>query len=288
MSRIATYNCKPTLTDYQVLEFCKKGYIMLDGVIAPETNQRVVDWIDKWQMDGPKLPDHPGHDKVDSLLDEQWFQQEVLRNPQGAGVMRSLLGANYVEPTWLSWYGGGEPGPPGQWHVDGGSRFNRRLQVLKWFYYPVDIPESVGPTEFVTGSHHVVNQVRFMAHYDAIRGIWKSSAPAGSIFITAYRLWHRRARSWGKDTRCMLTSSVWRRTPPTRDWIISKDFDFVTADYDLPEPRFGEQNRSAPDTAELFYWLCGKADEYQTVGGPAWPLPRTNVNRRYGAPDHLQ
>ena len=29
-----TYNCEPTLTDSQVLEFCKTGYAMFEGVGA--------------------------------------------------------------------------------------------------------------------------------------------------------------------------------------------------------------------------------------------------------------
>ena len=28
-----TYDCKPTLTDRQVLEFCKRGFLMLEGVV---------------------------------------------------------------------------------------------------------------------------------------------------------------------------------------------------------------------------------------------------------------
>jgi hypothetical protein len=43
-----------------------------------------------------------------------------------------------------------------------------------------------------------------------------------------------------------------------------------------------------PDTARLFYWLCGKADEYATVAGPAWPMRREAGEPHYGAPEDLR
>ena len=39
---MATYECPPTLTDTQVLEFCKKGFLMLEGVVPDEINQRTL------------------------------------------------------------------------------------------------------------------------------------------------------------------------------------------------------------------------------------------------------
>ncbi len=41
-----TYDCKPTLNDTQVLEFCKKGFLMLEGVVPAEINQRTVDYLE--------------------------------------------------------------------------------------------------------------------------------------------------------------------------------------------------------------------------------------------------
>jgi hypothetical protein len=94
----------------------------------------------------------------------------VLRHPEAAGAMRSLLGANYEEPNWLNWFRSQGASPENEWHIDGGSQFGPELNCLKWFYYPADNPVKMGPTEFVPGSHHVFNQVRFMAHYGQIRG----------------------------------------------------------------------------------------------------------------------
>lgn len=253
---------------------------MLEGVIPEEINQRVLAWLVE-------------HDRLikggeaHGLLEEEWFKEHVVRNPSGAGAMRSLLGPNYVEPNWLSGFSGRGQFSGGQWHIDGGSRFGPTLDCLKWFYYPMDSPEESGPTEFVIGSHHVFHQVRFMAHYNGIRGTWKSSAPAGSIFLTAYALWHRRGNATWDKTRNMLTSSAWRTAPPQRDWITEPDFDFGAADYDRPVPRFGEQQRNVMDNVRMFFWLCGMTERFRKISGPTWPRSSREKPRRYGIPEGL-
>ena len=42
-----TYDCDPILTDSEVLDFCKKGFIVLDGVMPKEINERVVEECNK-------------------------------------------------------------------------------------------------------------------------------------------------------------------------------------------------------------------------------------------------
>ena len=37
------HECDATLTDSQVLSFCQDGYMMLDGVVPDEINQRTMD-----------------------------------------------------------------------------------------------------------------------------------------------------------------------------------------------------------------------------------------------------
>ena len=72
-----TYDCKPTLNDTQVLEFCKKGFLMLDGIVPADVNQRTVDYLEA----------HPETEPT-SILREDWFARDVSLNPQVAGVVR--------------------------------------------------------------------------------------------------------------------------------------------------------------------------------------------------------
>ena len=76
-----TYDCEPTLNDQQVFEFCRKGYLVLEGVVEDEVNHRMMDFVDE----------HPEHQPLE-LLTEDWFVDGVFKNPQAAGAVRSLLG----------------------------------------------------------------------------------------------------------------------------------------------------------------------------------------------------
>ena len=79
-----THDCEPTLNDSQVLDFCRKGVLMLDGVVPDEINQRVIEYLDT-----------PSGTRPDAakLFDEDWFVENVFLNPQAAGAVRSLLGS---------------------------------------------------------------------------------------------------------------------------------------------------------------------------------------------------
>ena len=65
------YDCKPTLNDNEVLEFCKNGFSMFEGVISDEVNRRTIDFLDE----------HPGTEPVE-LLEEDWFIESVIKNPE--------------------------------------------------------------------------------------------------------------------------------------------------------------------------------------------------------------
>lgn len=274
-----THDCEPTLTDTQVLEFCKNGYHMIEAAVPPEINERVVAAMDEqWDRGGRQMH---------SFTEQDWFVESVLCNPAAAGAARSLLGANFALPNWATWFREASPVAANQWHIDGGSMFDGQLNTLKWFYYPTACPEKMGPTEFVPGSHHVTNQVRFMAHYDSIRGTWKSTAPAGSIYFTAYATWHRRAHATATGMRHMLTATYHRTAPPTRDWIREPDFDFSRAGYGGPSSQFVEQFRGDCKTAEMFLWLCGRHESYRNLGGQSWPLPGNRNQLPYGFPEEL-
>ena len=40
-----TFDCDPTLTNTQVLEFCRNGYLVLRGVVPDKINQRTRDYL---------------------------------------------------------------------------------------------------------------------------------------------------------------------------------------------------------------------------------------------------
>ena len=129
ISERKTYNCEPTLTDSQVLEFCKTGYLMFEGVVPDEINRTVMEYCDQYPVPEPR-----------GILQEDWFVEHVIVNPIVAGVLRSLLGADFHLPIKMANHrvncpmtaekeAQEFPVMSGVWHVDGNYRYTPELKL---------------------------------------------------------------------------------------------------------------------------------------------------------------
>ena len=131
-----TYDCPPTLTDSQVLDVCKQGYLVLEGVVPEEINRRTVEFVDNNPVIEPT-----------EILDEDWFVEGVICQPEAAGAVRSLLGRNFVLPILMSNHRTHMPLEAQRWHRDGGSQYGPAQHYLQVFYYPETCTREMGPTE---------------------------------------------------------------------------------------------------------------------------------------------
>ena len=148
-----TFDCEPTLTDTQVLQFCRDGHLEFKGAVPDEINQRTCDWLDG------KIPAEPSYipegmtatdlerirttHEPSTIFLEEWFVEHVLLNPQLAGAMRSLLGANVGLPVLASHHRVECPAEPQSWHQDADHVFGPELRFLEVFYFPQDTPLSL-------------------------------------------------------------------------------------------------------------------------------------------------
>jgi hypothetical protein len=273
-----THDCAPTLTDRQVLAFCQEGFLVLEGVVPDAINRRTTAYLET-----------NTHYEPTEILTEEWFVEGVILNPQAAGAIRALLGADFHLPILMSNHRVTAPAPAvGGWHVDGNSQWGPALNYLQVFYYPQETPLALGPTEFLPGSHLVFNQQRAMAHLGKIRGAHRAPAPAGTILLTTYQIWHRRSDAPGEGLRNLLKYFYWRTTPPRRDWIREPDFDLATVDFQGKGLTFGEQFYESMRSAEMFLWLAGEHERFQVLGGQSWPLPAKRLARPYGFPEGIE
>ena len=258
------YNCKPTLNDKQVLDFCYQGFLKFEAVVPDEVNRRTVEFCNEH-----------AHGEPSGILDQAWFDQYVIKNEQAASAVRCLLSKNFQLPSIMSNHRNRCPWPAQNWHRDGGSIYTRQLNYLQVFYYPEDTPPEMGPTEIVPGSHFARHKATYMQHMRGISSATSTAAPAGTIFITAYGIWHRRSKSTASGIRNLLKYNYWRTTKPCRDWIIDPDFSFSWPEHD-PHPMF-EQFKRGIAAVEMFSWLCG--EDYEHVGGQCWPAECTTPPR---------
>ena len=177
----AASDIKPTMTDQAVLDFCKTGLLTLEGIIPDETNRWVTEYLDQ----GGATPN--------ALVRDPRYIEEVLLHPEVAGATRSLLGANFQLPDWMANHRLVGPMPAKQWHVDGGSGFERLCNLLQVFYIPQSNTKEMGPTLFLPGSHIVPIAREELDHFGHLADQAATVAPAGSVFFTAYSIWHRQS-----------------------------------------------------------------------------------------------
>ena len=281
---LSTDQIEPTLTDSEVLDFCKTGYLIYPAVVTPEINRKVIDYVNAIVKVRPELraPRRSGEIEYHlPLLEEPWFVENVLLNQQTAGAIRSLLSRDFTLPIIISDHLVETPLPrPGGWHRDGNYVHNKQLNYLEVFYHPEDVPREMGPTALLPGSHHLASGP--VGHYGSLKGtitLDPSLAPAGSIVIMSYNLWHRRTTSTAQGQRHLFRYNYWRTSRPTRDWIVESNFNFRTADYEFfDRPTTRPPTRDCNDAAEMFFWLSGKHDQFGVMGGQCWPSPHKGLD----------
>ena len=277
-------DCSPTLTDRDVIDFCRSGYLMLPSVVPDEINRKVVEYLD--EEDGTYEPT--------PIMEQDWFVDGVLMNPQAAGAVRSLLGRNFTLPVIISNHRGPLPYSNAQgWHRDGGSVYTPELEYLQVFYYPEECTDDMGPTVLLPGSHYMRNKAPMMAHLGSIKGSVSSAGPAGTIFLTVYSIWHRRSRATSGPAgiskyRNLLKYNYWRTQPPARDWLADGEIDFNVINFNPPAGQF-EQFQGGIAAAKMFSWLSGIEDQYKKRGGQCWPIAPTvcDHTNQMGVPEAL-
>ena len=119
-----TTDIRPTLTDLQVLDFCKRGIHILPAVVPEQINRSVVEYA---------------NEVVLPLLEEQWFVEGVLLNEAAAGAVRSLPGRDFALPNIISDHRAEMP-MPGGWHRDGNYVHDKKLNYVEVVYHPEDVP----------------------------------------------------------------------------------------------------------------------------------------------------
>ena len=55
---MATFDCDAAMTDTQVMEFCRQGFLVLEGIVPPEIDHKTLESLDAFYATQPEdLPD---------------------------------------------------------------------------------------------------------------------------------------------------------------------------------------------------------------------------------------
>ena len=274
-----TFDCEPTLTDSQVVEFCREGHLLLRGVVPDEINRRTCDYLEsKVKMNPSWIPEGMTNEDLErirtthapsTILLENWFVDHVLLNAPVSGAIRSLLGRDVGLPVIVSDHRCECPQEAQRWHHAADHVFGPELNFVEVFYFPQDTPIELGPSEMAPSTH-----IRNSLDNPPQSGVL-SDGPAGTVGIHHQSILHRRSRSTAEGTRHMLKYSYWPTVPPQRDWVLEPRFNPHSANY-------GGHNL-ARYVAHIYAWLSGKPEGVNLIGGQGWPSWNVNdIAPRYG------
>ena len=240
---------QPTMDDNQVMDFVFTGSVVIEGVVSDALNHQCKAL--------------PGGGMSDFVRTSE-FRRGVLLHPEVAGVVRSLLGGNFLVPTTAHHHLYEAPHTGQTWHSDGLTDPGYGVTHLQCYYYPQAVKIEDGPTMVLPGSHYRLVDREAIAHYGDILGQVSLTVPAGTVVLTRYGIWHKAGPKFNSRRRGMVKFSYFRTQPPKRDWVRESD----------EIPSYRSTNRHAYVTEVESYrdrrrctrtweWLCGQ-DETAT------------------------
>ena len=238
---------EPTLDDNGVMDFAASGLVILEGVIDPDFNRR-ADSLDRGNCDAFVASDD--------------FTRQVLLHPEVAGVVRSLLGEDFLVPRGGHHHYFQEPHLGQTWHSDGLSGNGYDVTELQCYYYPHSVAIEDGPTMVLPGSHCRAVDREAIAHYGDIRGQISLTVPAGTVALTRYGIWHKAGPKTNDRARSMIKFSYHRTASPKRDWLcetaeIPAYRDRARLDYVTEVESYRDKVRRT----RTWNWLCGSDRE---------------------------
>ena len=238
---------EPTLDDNGVMDFAASGLVILEGVIDPDFNRR-ADSLDRGNCDAFVASDD--------------FTRQVLLHPEVAGVVRSLLGEDFLVPRGGHHHYFQEPHLGQTWHSDGLSGNGYDVTELQCYFYPHSVAIEDGPTMVLPGSHCRAVDREAIAHYGDIRGQISLTVPAGTVALTRYGIWHKAGPKTNDRARSMIKFSYHRTALPQRDWCwtaaeIPAYRDRARLDYVTEVESYRDKVRRA----RTWNWLCGSDRE---------------------------
>ncbi|HZO88463.1 MAG TPA: HEAT repeat domain-containing protein [Chthonomonadaceae bacterium] len=225
------------LTDAQMQQFIREGYLLIQADFARPVHQEIYEQLER-MLEQEK---NPGN----NLLPRVPQIQQVYNHPTVCGALTSLLGPNYLMNPHR--YGHlNLPGSPGQhWHKDN-YVFDEiiRHPRPRWvfaFYYPQDVTADMGPTGILPGKHYY-HHISSDDPAQTTETELPLCGPAGTVALVHYDSWHRATANSSAKKRYMLKFLFER----------------------MAEPRQPAWNNASPA------WQCDDSDPHAAVNADVW------------------
>ena len=179
----ATINKQHLLSSKQMAQFVAQGYLRFDGLVPDAINKAVMAEIDAGGIDGA-----PAGTPLSECYHGSAIRQ-LLDLPKIQGLIHSLVGSDPLFDHDAVHVREPNEGKAQGLHADSiiDTRTHFDIQIM---YFPHDVPEEMGGTLVVPGSHfRRVNEMD-TARYQNLLGQIPMVCEAGSILVLHHGIWH--------------------------------------------------------------------------------------------------
>lgn len=218
----ARHGRQELLSSEQMAEFVANGFLRFEGIVPDELNQACLDAFaadEAAERSGAPSSLDAGNDagqELDRCFPEAPAIRRLLGLPRVRGIITSLVGPrprydHHAVHVRL-------PGEPAQQlHAD--AIIDTRLPFdIQLMYFPHDVPEDMGGTLLVPGSHLRRVNEHDIGRYQNLRGQVTYFGPAGSILVVHHGLWHCGRRNRRHAPRYMFKLRLNPATGQVRRW----------------------------------------------------------------------
>ncbi|MGW4637128.1 phytanoyl-CoA dioxygenase family protein [Sphaerisporangium sp. NPDC004334] len=267
-------NRRALLSSVEMARFVARGSLRLDAVVPAEMNAEGLSVL------ADDVPQVPFGTPLSEAYAEGSFVRRLLRIPQVAGALRSLVGP---EPTVDHHFvhvrepGGGDAQP-----LHGDAIIDVRPDAfdVQLMYYPQAVTLEMGGTLSVPGSHLRRINESDTGRYQNLRGQDRLVCPAGTVVFLHHGLWHGGRRNSSGIPRYMLKIRFNPTVRQRRLWDTSDlDDPRVVAELDATfpwyEPATGRLERynrvllwrslTGDDRFDIDYWVTRVSNRPEEV-----------------------
>jgi hypothetical protein len=186
------------LSSVQMARFVAHGSVRLDAVVPPEMNAEAL----KALAEG--IPPVPYGTPVSEAYSAESFTGRLLKIPQVAGALRSLVGPEPLVDHHFVHIREPHGGHAQPLHGDAIIDVRADAFDVQLMYYPQAVTLEMGGTLSVPGSHLRRINESDTGRYQNLLGQNRLVCPAGTVVFLHHGLWHGGRRNDSDTTRYMF------------------------------------------------------------------------------------
>ncbi len=247
------------LTTREVAEFVLQGYLRFDQLIPPTINDRIVDELRdvhdskmraamesfgglRETLNSDPEPHPESLTPLSSCYPAPSIIGELLRLPQVAGIVESLVGAEPLFDHDFVHYIPAQSKHGQHLHVDAVIDDQHPSFDIQLFYFPTAVEPGAGGTRFVPGTHLRRTRAEGVARYQHLLGEQQYSGPAGTLLVFHQALWHAGQPNPSPQDRWMYKIRLNPQVPQVRLWNLA---DFEALHNDARDHTFAHMRRDS-------------------------------------------